>query len=987
MNKIIKIPALFILYTISITLVCAQGKSDNIETEPGKINGYDITRKDMRNGLQKFFDPQLFICCRRIRDLKEDEEIMRLIDEFYEKTNINLSLHTYYNLNSNWPAFFNTPYTKRSDNIELLICFILQGNLDGDESFTVKAFINNAETPEKEKIIAQEKIREIEKKANQNNIVFEANDIDLDPAKDFIKTIINKLSGNQLTGISPSNKYKFPTTSENAKIYQVYGKSPFSEIYYPAKGEHKGIAIIGDYGDNIIAARDGINVEKGGGEKEPTGNIVRIYHEDNTISKYYFVHNIPDNIIGNKIAQGTVIGTIGNTVEEPYSIGFRYALEKTDNGKKVEIDPMPYLTNWDFNNLCLSTVQVYGNNISNRLTRISYSYTGNTVKETDGYKCIGKLLTTNDDNSNFTFRNKLMSKEEQNEKEIKIVSQNDKFKIRDNNLYIKENSNNDPSQSYKILVKTEVKNGDEIAAFYQPLEVIQDCKKISQLFDIASEFNLCIQKLDISYISKENPVLKKKFYIRFDNNKENIDKDDIYIFFTKTGNGSIEFSKLKLGENVKNQLFDEIKTYIEKTIVNKTDEPAEIVNDIVYAISKTYDLAYKKRLIDEATPLLQVKEYYSEISNSARKWEIKQETNSIRCENIYYEDYPIYKKNGNGENYIEATVSDLFSIIQVGDGKLYYKNNKSQYLTELSIVTENSKYLFEKYNISNIKYGNDKLPVNKNSMSYIQFIGGDDYNNIDKYYMTEGTDAYEKELYELARKIVESPYVLEKVVQNGSTAFKPTPEFSNEKRKCESTVIFHKSNKIDNLDETIYSLPENHVLVGIGELTAGKTFCNLIALDLGKKITGEINDFERDNLAGVINRWMNESPSKNKAYEIPDNTNLGYIQKIINAGYLVFFMEPTKNENIGHIEVGYPIPANPIINYGCNTFLSTPGKWQYTCSGKPDLMTFGGGRYVGFKCSNMTINNFNWRKWYTGEKTETGDKPRVFIYLDYLKRK
>ena len=102
---------------------------------------------------------------------------------------------------------------------------------------------------------------------------------------------------------------------------------------------HDGIDFLGNDGDNVFAAYDGV-VESVNYDALH-GHSVTIKHNDSLKTTYSSL-NTPTVTVGQGVKKGGVIGTMSSSATNEYSLGAHVHFSATENG--VEIDPNTYLT-------------------------------------------------------------------------------------------------------------------------------------------------------------------------------------------------------------------------------------------------------------------------------------------------------------------------------------------------------------------------------------------------------------------------------------------------------------------------------------------------------------------------------------------------------------------------------------------------------------------------------------------------------------------
>ena len=96
--------------------------------------------------------------------------------------------------------------------------------------------------------------------------------------------------------------------------------SPFGYRIHPIEGkgeDHSGLDLAVAGGTDVLAAKDGVVVARlisVTGSTPSTGNMVRIRHDDGTMTDYYHMqyHSITVSV-GERVTAGQVIGKVGAT--------------------------------------------------------------------------------------------------------------------------------------------------------------------------------------------------------------------------------------------------------------------------------------------------------------------------------------------------------------------------------------------------------------------------------------------------------------------------------------------------------------------------------------------------------------------------------------------------------------------------------------------------------------------------------------------------
>lgn len=145
-----------------------------------------------------------------------------------------------------------------------------------------------------------------------------------------------------------SNKtYNYSSPSEYGYIFPVKGcsKSNINKLVFPSYVGHTGVDVnISVKGKNVVAVKDGtvvksLALKRANGTYKSYGEYIVINHHDGTMTLYaHMLEGSRKVFNGDKVSQGQVIGTVGNTGK---STGTHLHFEVLIKGSPV--NPIPYL--------------------------------------------------------------------------------------------------------------------------------------------------------------------------------------------------------------------------------------------------------------------------------------------------------------------------------------------------------------------------------------------------------------------------------------------------------------------------------------------------------------------------------------------------------------------------------------------------------------------------------------------------------------------
>ena len=146
---------------------------------------------------------------------------------------------------------------------------------------------------------------------------------------------------------SSNKKYNYSSPSEYGYIFPVKGcsKSNINKLIFPSYAGHTGVDVnISVKGKNVVAVKDGtvvksLALKRPNGTYKSYGEYIVINHHDGTMTLYaHMLEGSRKVSKGDKVVQGQVIGTVGNTGK---STGTHLHFEVLIKGSPV--NPIPYL--------------------------------------------------------------------------------------------------------------------------------------------------------------------------------------------------------------------------------------------------------------------------------------------------------------------------------------------------------------------------------------------------------------------------------------------------------------------------------------------------------------------------------------------------------------------------------------------------------------------------------------------------------------------
>lgn len=147
-----------------------------------------------------------------------------------------------------------------------------------------------------------------------NNTQADSNKVALEEYETAISSISTNVA-NLLDELENTDNISSKEETNIKYIYPVEGtvikKHSMDTLVYSKTldmwGVHSGIDILADLGENVVATADGeiIDIE----ENSFYGNTIKIKHTDGYVSVYSNI-DILDNIIGDKVKQGEIIGKV-----------------------------------------------------------------------------------------------------------------------------------------------------------------------------------------------------------------------------------------------------------------------------------------------------------------------------------------------------------------------------------------------------------------------------------------------------------------------------------------------------------------------------------------------------------------------------------------------------------------------------------------------------------------------------------------------------
>lgn len=144
-----------------------------------------------------------------------------------------------------------------------------------------------------------------------------------------------------------SKVHNYSSPTDYGYIFPVAGcaKSNINKLVYPSYTGHTGVDVnINVIGKNVVAVKSGTVViskalKRSNGTYKSYGEYIVINHHDGTMTLYaHMLEGSRKVFEGNKVSQGQVIGTVGNTGN---STGSHLHFEVRINGSPV--NPIPYL--------------------------------------------------------------------------------------------------------------------------------------------------------------------------------------------------------------------------------------------------------------------------------------------------------------------------------------------------------------------------------------------------------------------------------------------------------------------------------------------------------------------------------------------------------------------------------------------------------------------------------------------------------------------
>ena len=146
---------------------------------------------------------------------------------------------------------------------------------------------------------------------------------------------------------SSNKKYNYSSPSEYGYIFPVKGcsKSNINKLTFPSYAGHTGTDVnINVKGKSVVAVKDGtvvksLALKRTNGTYKSYGEYIVINHHDGTMTLYaHMLEGSRKVSKGDKVVQGQVIGTVGNTGK---STGTHLHFEVLIKGSPV--NPIPYL--------------------------------------------------------------------------------------------------------------------------------------------------------------------------------------------------------------------------------------------------------------------------------------------------------------------------------------------------------------------------------------------------------------------------------------------------------------------------------------------------------------------------------------------------------------------------------------------------------------------------------------------------------------------
>ncbi len=128
--------------------------------------------------------------------------------------------------------------------------------------------------------------------------------------------------------------FGLPVTTSSYRVSSKFG--PRNTGIEGASTYHKAVDLACDYGENVVSSKDGVVTFAGW--VDGYGNTVEIQHNDDIVTKYHHMAELPKVKKGDRVTKGQVIGIVGST---GISSGNHLDFQIYKNGEAV--DPELYL--------------------------------------------------------------------------------------------------------------------------------------------------------------------------------------------------------------------------------------------------------------------------------------------------------------------------------------------------------------------------------------------------------------------------------------------------------------------------------------------------------------------------------------------------------------------------------------------------------------------------------------------------------------------